>query len=207
MFMTDNLTDKLLPNKCKKIVFKYSRLFCDVERFKEKSKETMSEKGMGVIYTNDCFEQITMPNKKYEKTIIKSYYDKHHKKLDKITTQMLNKDKCIIIDFHSFSDEMVYKLLNIKDSPDICIGTDQIYTPPELLNFTLNFFKKYGYSVKENYPYSGTIVPSKFMKKHNNKLSSIMIEINKRVYLNDKKKYLKLKKCIEDYNEAIKESF
>ena len=33
-FLSDYLTDKLIPNKCNKLVFKYSRLFCDVEKFK-----------------------------------------------------------------------------------------------------------------------------------------------------------------------------
>ena len=63
--LSDYLIDKLIPNKCHKIVFKYSRVFCDVERFKDDKKESMSKKGMGVIYTNDCDEVIALPNKKY----------------------------------------------------------------------------------------------------------------------------------------------
>ena len=29
--LCDSLTDKLLPDKCHKLIFKYSRIFCDVE--------------------------------------------------------------------------------------------------------------------------------------------------------------------------------
>ena len=39
LFMCDFLTDKIIHNKCNKLFFKYSRLFFDVERFKEDSKE------------------------------------------------------------------------------------------------------------------------------------------------------------------------
>ena len=71
----------------------------------------MSKKGMGVIYTNDCNATIAIPNKKYKSKVLKSYYDKHHNKLDKIVTNILKKyNKCIIIDFHSFTDEMVEKV-------------------------------------------------------------------------------------------------
>lgn len=62
-FLSDYLTEQLIPDKCHKIVFKYSRLFCDVEKFRDNSKEIMFQKGMGVIYTNDCDNIIAMPNK------------------------------------------------------------------------------------------------------------------------------------------------
>lgn len=205
IFLSDYLMDKLIPSKSNRLVFKYSRLFCDVEKFKDNSKETMSKKGMGVIYTNDCDNTITIPNKKYKNIVLKSYYDKHHNKLDKIVTTILNKyNKCIVIDFHSFSDELVEKLFNINNNPDICIGIDKTYTSEEFLNFTINHFKNYGYSVEINKPYSGTIIPNKYFNKKENRLSSIMLEINKRIYLNDKNNFNKLKQCIEDYYNEIK---
>lgn len=203
-FLSDYLTDKLIPNKCHKLVFKYSRLFCDVEKFKDDSKEIMSKKGMGVIYTNDCDTAIAILNKKYKSKVLKSYYDKHHNKLDKIVTNILKKyNKCIIIDFHSFSDGMVEKLFNINNPPDICIGIDNTYTDVELTNFTITHFKKYGYSVEFNKPYSGTIIPNKYFNKKEKRLSSIMLEINKRVYLNDNNDFYKLKQCIADYYDKI----
>ncbi len=44
IFLSDYLTDKLIPSNCYKLVFKYSRLFCDVEKFKDDSKEIMAKK-------------------------------------------------------------------------------------------------------------------------------------------------------------------
>ena len=69
IFLSDYLTNKLIPSKCHKLIFKYSRLFCDVEKYKDDSKEAMSKKGMGVIYTKDCDNTITIPNKKYKKKL------------------------------------------------------------------------------------------------------------------------------------------
>lgn len=204
IFLSDYLTNKLIPSKCHKLIFKYSRLFCDVEKYKDDSKEAMSKKGMGVIYTKDCDNTITIPNKKYKRKIIKSYYDKHHKKLDKSVTNLLKKyNRCIIIDFHSFSDEMVKKLFNIVSTPDICIGIDNNYVDEKLANFTFEHFKNYGYSVELNHPYKGTIIPNKYFNKKENGLSSIMLEINKRIYLNNKKDFYKLKDCIDNYYNII----
>ena len=207
IFLCDYLTNKLVPNKCHKLVFKYSRLFCDVEKFKDNSKEIMSKKGMGIVYTNDCDNMIAIPNKKYKRIVLKSYYDKHHNKLDKIVANLLKKhNKCIIIDLHSYSDEMVEKLFNKNNNPDICIGIDNTYTSKELTNFTITHFKNYGYSVSINKPYSGTIIPNKYFNKKKEKLSSIMLEINKRIYLKDKNSFNKLKKCIDDYYNKIQSS-
>lgn len=50
--ITDLKTDLLFgKNKFKKVVFPYSRVFCDVEKFADDSKEIMSKFGMGYIYT------------------------------------------------------------------------------------------------------------------------------------------------------------
>jgi len=205
IFLSDYLTDKLVPSKSHKLVFKYSRLFCDVEKFRDDSKEMMSQKGMGVIYTNDCDVTIATPNKKYKGKVLKSYYNKHHNKLDKLVTNLLNKNNsCIIIDLHSFSDEMTNKLFAIKENPDICIGIDNYFTNDKLMKLTIKHFKKYGYSVDINKPYSGTMIPSKYINKKENRLVSIMLEINKKVYLSDKKNFNKLKECIDDYYNKIK---
>lgn len=204
LLLSDYLTDKLLPNKCKRLVFKYSKIFCDVEKFKDNSKEIMSEKGMGVIYARDCDNIIAIPDKKYKKTVITSYYDKHHDKLDKMTSDILNKyGKCIIIDLHSYSDEMVEKLFDSYNNPDICIGIDSFYTDQFLINLTMEHFKTYGYSVEINKPYLGTIIPNKYINKRDSRLKSIMLEINKRVYLNNKDEFFKLKNCINDYYRKL----
>jgi len=41
-----------------------------------------------------------------------------------------------------------------------------------------------GYSCELNYPYSGALVPMEFYHDENPKIQSVMLEINRRVYLN-----------------------
>lgn len=204
IIMSDYLTDKLIPEKSHKLIFKYSRLFCDVEKFKDDNKEIMFKKGMGVLYTKYLDEEITIINKKYKQIILKSYYDKYHKKLDKIVTNLLKKDNCIIIDLHSFSNKIVEELFNIKNTPDICIGTNNTYTNLKLLELTINHFQSYGYKVNINVPYEGVIIPNKYINKKEPNLYSIMLEINKRIYLTNQNDFNKLKNCINNYYDKIK---
>ena len=205
IFLSDYLVDKLIPTNSHKIIFKYSRLFCDVEKFKDDSKEYMSKIGMGAIYTNDCNGVITKPNNKYKKKVIKSYYDKYHNKLNKLVTNILkNNNKCIIIDLHSFSDEMVSKVLNSQNNPDICIGSDDFFTDKNLLELTITHFKEYGFSIEINKPYNGTLIPNKYLTKKEPNLTSIMLEINKRIYLENNDDFYILKNCIDSYVNKIK---
>lgn len=128
IFLSDYLVNKLSPNNSNKLIFPYSRIFCDVEKFKDDKKEIMSKKGMGVLYTKDLDNTITIINKKHKNKVLKSYYDKYHNQLDKKVINIIHKyNKCLIIDLHSFSEEMVNKLFNIEDYPDICIGIDNFY--------------------------------------------------------------------------------
>lgn len=203
-FLCDYLTDKLVPKGRNKVVFKYSRIFCDVEKFADVSKEIMSKRGMGVIYTKDCDSVITNIDKKYRNKVIKSYYKKHHDKLDKVISNIMNKyNRCIIIDLHSFSDDMVFKLFGYNDNKDICIGTNPLFTDKKIIDFTVKHFEKYGYSVSINTPYSGTIVPNKYINKKVPQIKSIMIEINKRIFKENKQGFYRLKECINDYCNKI----
>lgn len=67
----------------------------------------------------------------------------------------------------------------------------------------MNFFKEFGYNVKFNYPYGGTMVPNCCINKKNIHLDSIMLEINKRIYLNNEKQFEKLKDCINKYYKYL----
>ena len=46
--MTDLYTDELFDFAENRIVFPFSRLICDVERFRDRTQETMTEKGMWI---------------------------------------------------------------------------------------------------------------------------------------------------------------
>lgn len=185
LFMCDYKVNELISNNNQTIIFPYSRLYCDVERFKDDS-EIMNKYGMGYIYTKTSEgKDMFNPNDEHRK-IVSEIYDKHHHLLDDAVTKILAKyGKCFIIDLHSFSDEQVYRLFNYQDVPDICIGIEERYYSAELTNHFIDYFRKNGYTVAVNYPYKGSLVPNKYYKKADTGIVSIMIEINKRVYENN----------------------
>lgn len=180
-------TDKLFgKNKFTKVIFPYSRIFCDVEKFADDSQEIMSQFGMGFVYTKTHLgKQFFYPTEQYKKLIYNNYYIKHHDKLNNAVAKSLNKNKTILIDCHSFSKEIIMFEEKKENLPDICIGFDNLYSNKNLINFIKNYFISNGYSVKLNYPYSGAMIPNDYFKKIDDNLFCVMIEINKRLYLNE----------------------
>ena len=211
IFISDYLVHKFIPKKNYRVLtFRYSRLFCDVERFKDNNKEKMSNYGMGAIYTHDSNKNNFIKyNSNYRNYVLKNYYDKHHNRLNNMVTNILRHHKyCYIIDLHSFSNLLVKKLFNYDNCPDICIGTEDGFSDENLVNFTTNYFINNGYTVKLNYPYQGSIIPNKYFKQNNFRIKTMMIEINKRIYLKngsklDIKKYKKLKNCMLNYYNIL----
>lgn len=210
VFVSDYLVDKLVSKRINYIKFRYSRMFCDVERFNN-DKEVMNNYGMGVVYTKDSNgEDFIVLDEEYKNSVINNYYNKHHDMLNKRVSSIINKyNRCILIDLHSFSDSFIKKVFDKDGAPDVCIGSENKNTSKLLVEQTVRHFKKYNYSVKINYPYEGSIIPNKYFEVYDNRLDTIMIELNKRIYLNnndklDKKKFNKLKRCINKYFKVIK---
>ena len=199
--MTDWYTDELFDfDKVEKIIFPYSRLYCDVERFRSDRDESMAKKGMGVCYTQTSFGTKLREVSSKEKVFIKStIYDKHHKNLESLVDKELRiQGSAIIIDCHSFSNVP----LPHEDSttrPDICLGTDSFHTPPELIKYLRDYFEQKGLTVAINEPFVGTMVPLKFYGK-DKRVKSIMIEVNRKLYLDENfkknKNFNKLKNLI-----------
>jgi len=185
--MTDWHTDELFEyDKAKKLVFPYSRLYCDVERFRDDSKEVMVQKGMGVCYTASSFGIKLREVSEEEKKLIKStHYDRYHEQFETLVEEELTENSsALIVDCHSFSNEVLPHEESIL-RPDICIGTDEFHTPVDLISTVSDIFKEAGLSVDVNQPFAGTIVPLKFYGK-DKRVKSIMIEVNRKLYLNEK---------------------
>lgn len=198
LFMCDYMVDKFIDDKRQTIIFPYSRLYCDVERFKDES-EIMNKFGMGYIYTKTSKGELMFNPSIDDRKKITDIYDAHHKLLDEMVTNILELyQKCIIIDLHSYSTELVSRLFNYEQVPDICIGIERDYYSKELTDYFVKYFMDNGYSVKINYPYQGSLVPNKYYGIKNSKIVSIMIEVNKRVYENDFENFKHvLKKSLE----------
>ena len=211
--LTDWYTDDLFHSDTDEmIIANFSRIFCDPERFSEDEHEEMASVGMGVLYekTDDnlLMRKITP---ELRTKILDEYYWVHHQKLNNAVNQQLEKyGKAIIIDCHSMSD---IPFIRDKDQntkrTDYSIGIDSIHTSNELLQTTLNFFSDRGIEVAINCPYSGTLVPMEHYKKNKN-VQSIMIEVNRKLYLKDNsniksENYSVVKRLLQDYLEVIRQ--
>lgn len=187
--LTDWYTDELFDlDNTTRVVADFSRIFCDPERFADDEKENMSKVGMGVLYeTTDDGRKMREVTPELKQQIIREFYNPHHTKLKQaVKAKLKTNATATIVDCHSFTDFPLKRDVDQnKNRPDICIGSDNFHTPESLVIFSKMFFEKYGLSVKINSPYSGAIVPLDYYGE-NARVQSIMIEINRKLYLSDK---------------------
>lgn len=181
--MTDRFCDELFDCGRDVLVFPVSRLVCDVERFRDDKDEPMAEKGMGLAYTK-CADGTPLRRVSPQKraAIAAKYYDPHHESFtDMVNEKLLDCGRCVIIDGHSFSAvPLPYEEDDLR--PDFCIGTDPFHTPYKLLHTCTGFLRGCGYRVRVNRPFSGTVVPMEHLHSDAN-VDSVMIEINRRLYM------------------------
>lgn len=89
----------------------------------------------------------------------------------------------MILDLHSFSDELATLIGNKPHYPDICIGLNDNYIDNVVVTPIKEMIKRRGYSYQINYPYRGSIIPNGLSNDELKRVTSIMIEVNKRIYL------------------------
>jgi len=188
-------------NEYDKIIFPYSRVFCDVEKFADDNLEVMSKFGMGAIYSQTNFGvKFRNYNKEYNNKILHKYYYPYHEMLNRKVESLLRlKENVVLVDCHSFSKNIIMIEENKDDLPEICIGFNG--EKDKLAKLCEQYFKNLKYNVKSNYPYPGTMVPNDYIDNPNAKLKSIMIEINKEIYVNNKDNFARLQK---DINELLR---
>lgn len=185
--LTDFATDEMFTIEgTSKVVFPYSRIFCDVERLDDEN-EVMYKYGRGFYYTKtdsgDLIRNDILGNKS---KIYNDYYLKHHEELTNLVDKKINDvGFALIIDCHSFADTpFTSDLVQDVERPDFCLGTDDFHTPKWLIDLAYLYLTSQGYSVGINSPYVGTIVPMKHYKK-NDSVQSIMFEVNRKLYMDD----------------------
>lgn len=180
--LTDHATHQIFDFKgITQLIFPYNRIFCDIERLPDEQEE-MFPVGRGFYYTQtDSGEILRSQN---HKKIVEKIYIQYHEHFTKLVDEKIKQQGfALIIDCHSFANTPFKTDLN-QDAqrPDFCIGTDDFHTPIYLTKKIQNQLINLGYSVKINNPYAGTIVPLKFYKNNAN-VQSVMIEINRNLYM------------------------
>jgi len=210
IWATDAYCDELFNiNFGVRVIAPFSRLVCDVERFRDDSIEPCAQSGNGFFYTNtQRGKKLRNENSYLKFKAVTQIYDQHHEALNSVVDKILNEhEQCLIIDGHSFCDDRFVG----NDLPDFCIGTDNYHTSDILAETATGFLNSSGYKTEINRPYSGSIVPMKYYLK-NKRVHSLMIEVNKRLYLKngslDKSKdFLKIKSVCEEIIKLLVEVF
>jgi N-formylglutamate amidohydrolase len=165
---TDWYTDLIfIPEKndrIKHIIADYSRFAVDVERLLD---DPLEKKGQGVIYTKYNEQQRYVDEE--ERTKLMAYYYDYQDRLKSMLSE-----HSLLIDCHSFPSDL--------SDVDICIGYNEDWSKPTdfVIDLVVESFKQQGYKVGINTPFSNTIAPETGYT-----YNSIMIELNKRVYLNE----------------------
>lgn len=195
--MTDWYTDELFAcSDCHMVIHNVSRLVCDPERFLDPDEESMWPKGMGMYYTR------TSDGERMKKSPLSSMegwqsyaralaiYQKHHNRLRSAVGQQIERyGKALLIDGHSFSASALpyefYKNPH-QERPDICLGADKDFTPESLLAFAKEYFTQQGLCVAVNTPFAGTMVPEPFYSNKDKRVCSLMIEVNRSLYMNER---------------------
>ena len=182
--LIDYFTDELFVSQqetehISSVVFPYCRLYCDVERL---INDPLEKEGLGIRYIrrvptyNGHANTFRSFNTRIE--AFNHYVDFHSLVAKKLFAMG---EGTLLIDCHSFSSQP--NLLNCNPPDiDICIGFNDDATCPDkiVIGNIIQYFKSLSYEVGINEPFSNSKTFSVPMKYH-----SIMIEINKRLYMNE----------------------
>ena len=185
--LTDHFTDSMTEGvETNTVIFPYSRLLVDVERFADDSLEPMSERGMGVIYSNGhALNKIRRDLTDDEREELMGLYWEHHKLLEKSVDDSLKQfNKCLIIDLHSYPRLKLPYETSVGIRPELCIGTDNFHTPDNLVSEITSIASKYKLDTTLNTPFAGTLVPLKHYGKEP-RVNSVMLEIRRDQYMDE----------------------
>lgn len=177
--LADEQVDKLysfLPNK---IMSDYSRFVIDLERYLDNSKEPMAQKGMGYLYNRLIDGKVFDRSIFGEDSYFAEYYRHKHAQLKQAIERI--EEGAILLDLHSFNPfPLVCDMDKRPNRPDICLGFNEDETKPEdsILQTLQEHFEDNGFKVAFNTPFSGAMSTNT-----QTKYKSLMIEINKKCYL------------------------
>ncbi len=163
-----------------------SRLVFDPERFSDDAVEPMAAVGQGVVYTRttegEPLADITPASRAAR---ISEFYEPYHAGFDAAVGDLLDRfGMAVILDCHSFATEPLPSEPDQSPGrPDICIGTDTQHTPGALVEGLENGFRSERLTVERDRPFSGTIVPLRYVGDA--RISSVMIEVRRGLYCNE----------------------
>ena len=163
-----------------------SRLVVDVERFADDAQERCAAVGMGATYVKTCAgNPLRALSAERRAELLDRYYWPHHCRLDEAAAERLARfGRCVILDAHSFPTTPLPTQVDFSAPPEIGIGTQPGHTSPELLALAESFFRRHGFVVGVDVPFSGAIVPNRFYGT-DQAVQSVMIEVRRDLYMDE----------------------
>lgn len=145
-------------------VFNHSRFYVDVEKLVDDDLENV---GQGIIYTDFNGNKRNVGDRESLMGIYNEYIQSFAPLLNSYS---------LLIDCHSFPS-------SVNKDVQVCIGYNEDESKPSkrLFHMICDAFTDAGYKVGINAPYSNSLTPVKPIEYR-----SIMIEVNKSVYMNEK---------------------
>ena len=198
LLLADEQVDKLYPFLPNKITSDYSRFVIDLERYLDNSKEPMAQKGMGSLYNRlidgTPFDRSIFGDDFY----FTEYYKHKHAQLKQAIERI--GEGAILLDLHSFNPfPLACDMDKRPNRPDICLGFNEDDTTfdDSILQALKEHFEDNGFKVAFNTPFSGAMTADTQIK-----YKSLMIEINKKCYLENHV----LKKDVYDFSAILREA-
>jgi N-formylglutamate amidohydrolase len=180
--LADHATDRIamLAGAGSQISAGLSRLIVDVERF-EGDAEEMNAVGMGVLYTHGADRQPIRTLDNAERERLLAHFRVYGELFADLVGRALEEHgRAIVLDVHSFGVEpLPYELHGADRRPHLCIGVDDVHTPPALVETVRAAFD--GWEIAVNEPFRGTYVPLRQLGDP--RVSSVMLEIRRDRYL------------------------
>jgi len=162
-----------------------SRLVVDVERFADDAREPCARVGMGATYarTSDgrALRDLS-PARRAE--LMAEHYWPHHAAADRLALARLAAGgRCLILDAHSYPTAPLPTEVAAA-RPEIGLGTDPVHTSRELRALLEGFFRRRGYEVAVDAPFTGAFVPNACFGAEP-RCQSIMVEVRRDLYMDE----------------------
>ena len=175
--VTDWATDRLVTAD-ESVVFPFSRLWCDVERL---VNDPLDARGLGLFTTHRMNGDVLREAKEPYLSQVNADYVAHHDKVVRAIVGAISLMPVCLLDVHGYAGEQAKLNDHSEPYPDICLGYDDAAVPPGLIPAVAKVFEDAGYSVGNNQPYQGALIPAAFEGDPN--FFALMIEVNKTVYM------------------------
>jgi N-formylglutamate deformylase len=182
------------PGRVRLHVNRHSRLVVDPERFLDPAIEATDAVGRGAVYTHGhdgrrLRTSDASGRAEARDELVERFFLPYHASIERTISDMLDTfGGCTVLDVHSYPrDAQAYELAGGLDvtapRPELCIGTDTVHTPRDLVDVVAGAADALGLEVAQDTPFSGTFVPTRWLGDR--RVRSVMLEIRRDTYMDE----------------------